>query len=134
MVTDRTAGEVYRVPDDVNASRYCTYRAVLLIEAPDVIVANADHVPSGVAVSPVRTLTTSVVPVGTVESQARLSHPTWAPASNTCDTKVPLLPYGPTRAQSTASPPSVVTVSAKDGRRFENRNDIERVNFATLST
>ena len=78
---------------------------------------NADQVASGVAVLPVRTETTMVVPVGTSAFQVTAPAFTTTPASNTRDVNVPLAPNGLIRTQfrlTTLGSPTVT--SLKSGR------------------
>jgi hypothetical protein len=66
---------------------------------------NPLHVLSGVAVSPVRTPSASVVPAGTSAVQLMLSQLTPLEASNTRERNAPELAYGVVRTQSTTMSP-----------------------------
>ena len=91
-------------------------REVVPMESPLATGTKALHDPSGTAVSPVRTLMSTVVPVGVSAVQLIASQSASAPASTTRDRKVPEVEYGDIRIQSTvtSSPPA----EAATGRMF----------------
>ena len=78
---------------------------------------NPLHVPSGVALLPVRTLITTLVPVGVSLVQVALSHVTGLPASNTLESKLHEAEYGLISIQSSSNAGADVSKSLANGRR-----------------
>ena len=70
-----------------------------------------DHVPSGIAVLPVRIESCNAVSVGSVAVHAAIPQLVDAPASKILDVKLPDDAYGVIRNQSTDKVPSVVATS-----------------------
>lgn len=88
---------------------------------PFAFAVNALHDPSGVGVSPVRTLIVRLVPVGVASVHEIVLQVTCSPASKTRESKVHGEVYGLMRSQSivsSASGPGLV-LSLATGRMFE---------------
>ena len=93
------------VPAPVSSTRYCRYRDVLEIAAvPLGMLTNDDHVASGTAASPKRTLRRSVVSAGTVTTDVAEFQVTCEPPSSTRDVNVPAVAYGAKRTESIVNP------------------------------
>src|SRR3954467_1046263 len=85
----------------VRFTRYCTYRALPAIAAPEYgTELNAVQVPSGTGVLPRRTLTVTAVPDGRSAVQVAAPSVAVVPASKTRDTNVPAATNGVMRSQS----------------------------------
>ena len=92
---------------DVSTAWYCRYRELALIWAPGPLSgAKLVQLPSGVGVSPVRTLSAMPVPAGDAAVQLSPFQLTvWVP-SKTREVKVPEPGYGLIRSQSTLTVPA----------------------------
>ncbi len=101
------------------SARYCRYADVAPTLPP---VPGSDcqpvHVPSGVGVSPVRTLSATDVPAGVATSAERSPQARSLPSPSTRDVNVPAEAYGLRRSQSTRTVLVLTKMSLTTGRMF----------------
>src|SRR5262245_7789003 len=117
IVTSRSSG-VRSGSVVASWARYWMNRDVAPIESPGLATGTKElHVPSGTAVSPVRTLMFTVVPAGVPAVQLIAPHSASAPASKTRDREVPEVEYGDIRIQSTVTSGAPLPEAAT-GRMF----------------